>query len=357
MDDEKVIHLRRRLTTLESQIRTNEQIWSGFRQIEIEMIGCQTLSQVLSSLINGLLATFQHIDFVTISHIDQSYDLARLLRDDEGNEFRGFVPVGPDLVNRLFSDSVKPKLGIFDNTVRCTLFPDKHPDMIASMAVAPLLLHGVVVGSLNQASRDPDHFQDGKATDLLQHLAAVTSMCIDNAVSHEKLKQDGLTDPLTGISNRRFFERRLQEETERARRSRRELACIVVDIDHFKKINDVYGHVTGDHVLQRVAAELGKDLRSSDVLARYGGEEFVLLLPTTTRVEALEIAERLRGALEHLEFSDLGFENLKVSGTLGLALTGNGSDSQSATESLFERADSALYTGKNSGRNQVVVAD
>ena len=357
MDNDKVVHLRRRLTTLENQIRTNEQIWSGFRQIEVEMIGCQTLSQVLASLINGLLASFEHIDFVTISHIDQSFDLARLLRDEEGNEFRGFVPIEPGLVETLFVDSIEPKLGVFSDSIRCALFPDKHPNLIASMAVAPLVLHGTIVGSLNQASRDPDHFREGKATDLLQHLAAVTSMCIDNAVSHEKLKQDGLTDPLTGISNRRFFERRLAEETERARRSQKELACIVVDIDHFKKINDIYGHVTGDHVLQRVAAELGKDLRSSDVLARYGGEEFVLLLPTTTRPEALEIAERLRGALEHLDFRDLGFENLKVSGTLGLALSGKESEAQLAAGSLFERADSALYLGKNSGRNQVVLAE
>lgn len=356
MSKDDAIQLRRQLNTLQTQIRTNEQIWSNFRQIEFDMIGGQTLSQVLAALINGLLANFPNIDFVTVAHIDDSYELSRLLRDDEGNEFRGFVPVSNQFIDSLFGNSSKPVLGTISESTRCTLFPDKHPEMIGSAAMAPLVLHGQIVGSLNQASRNPAHFQEGNATDLLQHLAAVTAMCIDNGVSHEKLKQDGLTDPLTKIANRRFFERRLKEEVERVKRSRNELACIIVDVDHFKKINDVYGHVTGDAVLQRVAAELGKDLRSSDVLARYGGEEFVLLLPGTSVSEALEIAERLRTALEQLEFNDIGYESLKVSATLGLAMIGkNPAPEDLAT--LFERADSALYKGKQSGRNQVVIAE
>jgi len=356
MSEEDAIQLRRQLNTLQNQVRTNEQIWSHFRQIEFDMIGGQTLVQVLTALINGLLANFPNIDFVTIAHIDDSYELARLLRDEEGNEFRGFVPVTKEFVDSIFENSSKPLLGTISENTRCTLFPDKHPEMIGSVAMAPLVLHGQIVGSLNQASRNSKHFQEGDATDLLQHLAAVTAMCIDNGVSHEKLKQDGLTDPLTQIANRRFFEKRLQEEVGRVKRSGNELGCIVVDVDHFKKINDVYGHVIGDAVLQRVAGELGKDLRSSDVLARYGGEEFVLLLPGTARSEATEIAERLRLALEQLEFSDIGCESLKVSATLGLAMVGRNPTSDSLS-TLFERADSALYQGKQSGRNQVVVAD
>ena len=356
MSKDDAIQLRRQLNTLQTQIRNNEQIWSHFRQIEFDMIGGQTLTQVLTALINGLLANFPNIDFVTVAHIDDSYELTRLLRDHEGNEFRGFVPVSMEFIDTLFENSSKPVLGTITETTRCTLFPDKHPEMIGSVAMAPLVLHGQIVGCLNQASRNSKHFQVGDATDLLQHLAAVTAMCIDNGVSHEKLKQDGLTDPLTKIANRRFFERRLQDEVERVKRSGNELACIVVDVDHFKKINDVYGHVTGDTVLQCVAGELGKDLRSSDVLARYGGEEFVLLLPGTGRSEATEIAERLRLALEQLDFSEMGYESLKVSATLGLALVGR-NPTQERLSTLFERADSALYKGKHSGRNQVVVAD
>jgi two-component system cell cycle response regulator len=355
MSEDDAIQLRRQLNSLQNQIRTNEQIWSHFRQIEFDMIGGQTIAQVLTSLINGLLANFPNVDFVAVAHIDDSYELTRLLRDEERNEFRGFVPVSREFIDSIFANSSKPVLGTISEPTRCTLFPDKHPEMIGSVAMAPLVLHGQIVGSLNQASRNPKHFQEGNATDLLQHLAAVTAMCIDNGVSHEKLKQDGLTDPLTQIANRRFFERRLQEEVERVKRSRNELACIVVDVDHFKKINDVYGHVTGDAVLQRVAAELGKDLRSSDVLARYGGEEFVLLLPGTGIGVATEIAERLRIGLEQLEFHDIGYDSLKVSATLGLALVGRDPAPEDLS-TLFERADSALYEGKQSGRNQVVVA-
>jgi len=355
MPNEDAIQLKRKLNALQNQARDNEKIWSHFRQIESDMISGQSLAQVLASLINGLLANFKNIDFVTVAHIDDSYELTRLLRDDEGNEFRGFVPVDKEFVNSVFNNSSKPVLGAISELSRSTLFPDKHPDMIGSVAMAPLVLHGEIVGSLNQASRNPEHFQSGSATDLLEHLAAVTAMCIDNAVSHEKLKQDGLTDPLTGIANRRFFERRMREEVERVKRSRNELACIVVDVDHFKKINDIYGHVIGDVVLQRVATELGRDLRSSDVLARYGGEEFVLLLPGTSVAEATEIAERLRSALQHLEFRDVGFESIQVTATLGLAMLDRNIKEAGPTE-LFERADAALYKGKQSGRNQVVVS-
>lgn len=310
--------------------------------------------QVLQSLINGLLKEFPNVDFVTVAHVDPQYELNRLLIDEDGNDFRGYVPLEEELIRSIYGETMLPVLGCFDKAISSRLFPRKHPDMIGSMALAPLILHGKVVGSLNQASRDPGHFRDGNATDLLQHLAAVTAMCIDNAVSHEKLKQDGLTDPLTGIYNRRFFERRMNEELEKLRRSRGELACIVADIDHFKRINDVYGHLVGDHVLQRVAAELGKDLRSSDVLARYGGEEFVLLLPSTSVELAAEIAERLRRSLESLSFHDLGYGQLRVSATLGLAIAKGSANG--GGDDLFHRADQALYTGKQSGRNRVVIA-
>ena len=107
MSEEDTIQLRRQLNTLQNQIRTNEQIWSHFRQIEFDMIGGQTLTQVLTALINGLLANFPNIDFVTVAHIDDSYELTRLLRDHEGNEFRGFVPVSMEFIDTLFENSSK----------------------------------------------------------------------------------------------------------------------------------------------------------------------------------------------------------------------------------------------------------
>lgn len=360
MQHDEATQLRRQLKVLEQKVRTNEHIWSGFRQIEIDMIGSQTLDQVLSALINGLLRTFPHVDFVSLGYVDTEFELSRILRDDEGNDFRGFVALEPAFLDSLFEQGARPRLGQFDERVRATLFPEQHPDMIGSLISAPLVLHGEVVGSLNQASRDPAHYREGVATDLLQHLAAVTAMCIDNAVSHEKLKLDGLTDPLTGIFNRRFFERRMTEEIERARRSGNCLACIVVDVDHFKRINDVYGHAVGDLVLQAVAQELGRDLRGSDVLARYGGEEFVLLLPATDEAECVEIAGRLRAALELLTFTELGYNDLKVTATLGISTTRlpevAGADAAAQAGALFECADQALYSGKQSGRNRVVMA-
>jgi len=234
----------------------------------------------------------------------------------------------------------------------------EHPCATGSVAVAPLVRRGELIGSLNQGSRDSRHFVSGIATDLLEHLAAVAAMCIDNAVNHERLKLDGLTDPLTGISNRRFFERRLAEEVERWARQSGPLVCMLVDVDFFKQVNDQYGHQVGDRVLRQIASILGQDLRGSDVLARYGGEEFVLLLPGTTPAHGAAIAERLRASVEHSAFVIPEGIDLDVTVSIGLGCLLPGAESYGPDPAfwLFQQVDNALYQAKDTGRNRVVQA-
>jgi len=182
-------------------------------------------------------------------------------------------------------------------------------------------------------------------------------MCIDNAVSHERLKIEGLTDPLTGLYNRRFFERRLSEEIDRwVRRHDTALIGMLVDVDHFKQVNDRYGHQAGDRTLQGVARLLGHELRGSDVLARYGGEEFVLLLPDTTTGPGMVIAERLRAQVESASFTGPSGQRLQVTVSIGLACLMP--DARRAVADpdvwLLQQADAALYQAKQEGRNRVV---
>ena len=146
----------------------------------------------------------------------------------------------------------------------------------------------------------------------------------------------------------------------RTLRGKAPLACLLIDVDHFKRINDTHGHQAGDSVLQRVAALLRQHLRGQDVLARYGGEEFVALLSGTTVQRARVIAERIRLALEQKLLPLENGETLQITASIGVSLLEpmqhQGEFRQLGTE-LIERADQALYKAKESGRNRVIVAD
>lgn len=158
-----------------------------------------------------------------------------------------------------------------------------------------------------------------------------------------------LTDALTGVGNRRKLEQVLAVEVGRARRHGGALSAIVADVDHFKRVNDDFGHGAGDKVLVRVAARLVAASRASDFVARFGGEEFVIVMPATTRDQACAKAERMR--------SELAAERIEplpgaVTASFGVAQLGDGEDGAS----LLERADAALYQAKEGGRDRVVAA-
>ena len=218
--------------------------------------------------------------------------------------------------------------------------------------------YGELIGSLNLGSNDPERFVAGSATDFLQRLATIVAICLENATNHERIKRIGLTDSLTGVNNRRFFDQRLGEEVARAQRSGEPLACLFLDIDHFKRINDRHGHRVGDRVLSEVAGMIREQLRSTDVLGRYGGEEFSALLVNARKEKALEIAERIRGVIEakHFEREDGGWLSVTISigvSSLPATIEGNGN----IAEELVDRADQALYLAKNAGRNRVIPAE
>lgn len=345
------------LAQLKHQLRENERIWSGFRGLEIRMIGARSLRELVAVLSCDLPRTFEKVACATLSCADPEYELSRLLEQEAvpALPVPSLVTLAPGQLESLFVPPFKPRLGPGELTLQAMLFPG-HPSRLASLALAPLQLHGRLIGCVSQGSHDPTHFTGDTATDLLEHLAAVTAMCLESALSRERLKLDGLTDSLTAIANRRFFERRLTEEIERWSRRHEPLACILVDVDHFKKVNDHYGHQMGDRVLKEVAKQLGDGLRASDVLARYGGEEFVLLLPNTTAVQAGAIAERLRANIENHPFFSLSRDIVGITASFGISSLekGNLEEATPATN-LCQRADVALYQAKESGRNKVVV--
>lgn len=170
-----------------------------------------------------------------------------------------------------------------------------------------------------------------------------------------RLEQEIITDPLTGIFNRRYLDRRLDEEVVSARRYKQPLSVMLLDIDHFKQINDKYGHQTGDQVLIALGKTAMEVLREADVLTRYGGEEFLIMSPHTPLAGAIKLAERIR---QYIEAHDFGLPKApdathgpKVTVSIGVAALGDGAEN---TGSLIRAADENLYCAKLQGRNRVI---
>jgi len=166
----------------------------------------------------------------------------------------------------------------------------------------------------------------------------------------QKMRDAAWTDPLTGLYNRRGFEARMDALNSRQRGAPGQQTWIMIDIDHFKSVNDTFGHEVGDEVLKAVAISLQSTLREDDILARFGGEEFVLLMPGASETVGARVAERLRLKLEVLTIG-IGGRQIGVTASFGVAEQAP-AETQAAT---LERADTALYRAKHEGRNRVII--
>ena len=186
-------------------------------------------------------------------------------------------------------------------------------------------------------------------SDLLIGVASQAAIAIRHAQLFAAQEENALTDELTKLPNRRAFAQQFLLEMQRARRHHNSIAFLMIDLDHFKQVNDTYGHLNGDAVLAELAQILVTGARESDVCARYGGEEFALILHETTESGARVLAERIRAKVAAATFPG----GLKLTISVGVAAT----DDAALFTQLIDRADQALYVAKHGGRNQVRVAD
>jgi diguanylate cyclase (GGDEF)-like protein len=228
---------------------------------------------------------------------------------------------------------------------RYSHFRGTHP-VDGAFACVPMRVQGRLVGLFNVLRPGAASISDGDLR-LLSSLASYAGLAIDHAEMNLRLRDLAVTDELTGVANRRLLLDRLGRELERARRSGKPLAFLMLDLDHFKSWNDELGHQKGDEVLRAVAGALSGVVRRVDTVGRYGGEEFSLLLPDTTRAQALVVAEKLRLAVAAL---DLG-RPLTVS--IGVAVH---PDDAGDDASLVGAADEALLAAKRAGRDRVIAA-
>jgi diguanylate cyclase (GGDEF)-like protein len=220
-----------------------------------------------------------------------------------------------------------------------------------SVLTLPLFVSNRVRGALELFVSSPRSFTREDAQ-LLWLLSLIAENLLIRESSNEDLVRFAFTDYLTGLRTRGYFEQQLDLEFKRAERRRQKFALLMIDIDHFKQLNDTLGHHAGDQVLRDVASILVKDMREVDTVARYGGEEFVIVLPETTQLGAMYVAERLRHAVEQAKFL-VGSPSSVRRLTISIGVSVYDSDARFKRE-LIEASDAALYAAKREGRNRVV---
>ncbi len=187
---------------------------------------------------------------------------------------------------------------------------------------------------------------------VIKYLYITVKDVTEIAIYEQKLIDMNMQDGLTGVFNRRFLEFRLREEFDRYKRYQKSFSIVMLDIDHFKAVNDNFGHLYGDFVLKALAELIRADLRSTDLVSRYGGEEFCCILPETNISQALVIAERCRTMIENEIFEHQAMKS-RITVSLGVAeMTGE----IPSPATVIEKADQALYEAKNGGRNRVAAA-
>lgn len=223
------------------------------------------------------------------------------------------------------------------------------PDCARSILAVPLRVGDRIIGMLSSQSYQPNAYTTEDQY-LLEMLAATAAIAIENSRLLKEIQWLAITDPLTGLYNRRRLFELAGREVERYRRFGRPFCVYMLDIDHFKEINDTYGHIAGDQVLVELAQRLKKRTRDIDIIGRYGGEEILVVLPETQLPQAVQAAERARIYVQerpiHTERGDI-----PVTISAGVAQI---EAHIPELASLVDRADSAMYAAKQAGRNQVM---
>jgi diguanylate cyclase (GGDEF)-like protein len=351
----ELLTTRRKLAQLRDEVARNTRILHLSQKRELELLQAEDLTVLLRQMLFGLARSYQ-LEKVTVVVCDPDHDVRHLLMaaGTQTAALPGLQFV--DSLSGLAPQYValrKPWLGPYHPSDHQLLFPGMPG--IGSIAILPLMHKNTLLGSINFGSADASRFTASHATDFFAHLAVIASFAFENAVNRARLLRSGFTDVLTGWHNRRYLQVRLQEELARSRRDRSELVCLMLDLDHFKSVNDTYGHAAGDDVLRELAQRVESQVRASDVAARYGGEEFVILLPHTDVVSGRLLAERIRQevAAKPVVFESDGQVTITASIGIAAVLPVDGDDLKTLGDSLLARADVALYRAKASGRNRV----
>ncbi|MEJ2603019.1 MAG: DUF484 family protein [Gammaproteobacteria bacterium] len=353
---DELARLREQLARLSAVAAENEVRLQRSRERELYLLNAENLPALMGRLTVGLEQSFG-LHCVSLLLCDPDHELRHLLMAAgmPPEELPGVTFVGALTgIAPHFPALREPWLGPFRAADHELLFG--RGVELGSVALIPLERQGRLMGSLNLGSAKAARYTRSHATDFLAHLGAVASFALENGVNRARLLRSGITDVLTGWHNRRYLRTRLREELARSRRESLPLTLLMIDIDHFKRVNDRHGHLAGDRALAEVAQRIESRVRASDVAARYGGEEFVLLLPNTPVAEGRHLAERLRLAVsaEPVSLPDGEAVTLTISvGVASASPSRDDDDLKTLADGLLARADVALYEAKSAGRDRV----
>jgi diguanylate cyclase (GGDEF)-like protein len=226
----------------------------------------------------------------------------------------------------------------------------EHQPPIHQILSVPLFKQEKIMGVLNVMNKmDWTPFSEEEKA-ALSTLAVHTAVAIDNAWFLEGVERQAVTDSLTGLYNHREFQNRLLEEVERGNRYGNLFSVLILDIDHFKVLNDTHGHVTGDLILKEIVRLIRKGIRNADIPSRYGGEEFTVILPQTSKEDAKVVADRIRHSIAEYHFTTVPGHSVHVTVSIGIS---SFPEDTKTREELIIMADQALYYAKNAGRNRV----
>lgn len=353
---EEIEELKRRLKEMTAEAANNESILKRTQARELSLMRADSLAQLLRAMVEGLRESYS-LDAISVVLLDPEHEIRHLLlaSGERPDEFKqvffvdSLIGLAPQL-----TALHKPWLGPFVGADHHLLFPGNSN--LKSAALLPLPRKDRSTGALCLGSRDPTRFTRHHGTDFLAHLGAVAAVCLENAVNRARLLRAGITDFLTGWHNRRYLQQRLKEELARAQRRGGTIACLMIDIDRFKGINDGYGHLAGDNALKEVAHRVDAQIRSMDTAARFGGDELAILLPESSAAEAATLAERIREVIAAVPFALTAEIERTLTVSVGVASVSPGrhdTDLKAISDRLLADADAALYRAKAMGRNRV----
>jgi diguanylate cyclase (GGDEF)-like protein/PAS domain S-box-containing protein len=339
---------------LEEAERDHRQLAEALLDTAIALNGTLELDDILDRILDNI-GKLTDYDAAMVSILEESR-VRKIRYHNNAQDFEARLPIG-DLQATLIN---VPILREILKNKQPYLIPDIHQDprwtvvdnpgmqRIHSLICVPIESRGKVVGVIDLLSGTPGFFTP-LHTERIVAFASQAAVAIENAKLFEQSQRLSLIDPLTELNNMRYFNNFARLEFERTRRYKRTLSVAMADIDHFKKLNDTYGHKQGDLALCEIALRIKNTVRTVDIVARYGGDEFVILMPETELEEALQVAERVRLAISEHPIEKLEATSL-VTISVGVAELGPTTENM---DELINQADRLLYLTKLHGRNRV----
>ena len=362
--------LREQLDRLLTETTRNEQIQSLFDQFTLAVVAAHGPRKLFHLLLEAQKRF--HVDNIRLCIVDRYHEVERLLTENYQHNYPGLSFIDTETSQMLISNLPDtPVIGknILNKYSWLISHDDENRKNYQTAALLPLKRGDETIGIQLLISTNENQFNDLNTISLLNRLSAMIAISIENCINRQRILEQGYQDGLTNAYNRRYLNDRLKNEVARCLRKKADLACLFIDIDFFKKINDNYGHQVGDIVLVKLVSLMQEQVRAGDIVARYGGEEFTIILPDTGIQLAHEIAERIRHKVEEQKLV-INEKPIHITVSIGIS-TLNQIKGQANTidknalhitekyldKLLIGKADEALYLAKQAGRNQVVIKE